>query len=988
MVGVGFFAGVNATSPDVVNVADTYYKNYELMDFKIISTMGLTDADVAILQQLYNVQLVVPSYSLDVQSRGNAIRIHSIENNVNIVKLTSGLMPESDKECLADSRTYMIGDKIEITDNMDDKLINTEFTVVGLIDSVLYINNDYGSTSIGNGKLASFIFINKNNFILEAYTEIYIIAQTDNADAYSNQYNSIVAMLNEKIVEIKSDRENARYDEIYFEAMTKINDSEVELKNEQTKAEKEFSDAKKTLDDSALKLYQGKNELAENEATLEGIVNTKNAEFDLAKQLIADGWQKIDDGLSEAGITKESIDFHIDELTLAITYLQLQLENYPTDSPEYVDIYATLMEYFGKLNSLEQLKTSINVLNAQELELNNGINLFNAEIDKARNEILNAKNEIITNEKKLRDGYTEYNKNLAEFKTEIADATKKINDAKQELFDLDYPKWYIYDRDTVIGYTELDNVIKIINAIAAVLPFFFILISMLMTSNSMARMITEERNEIGTLTSLGYKDSDIILTYLFYVLSATGIGAIVGFFIGCRIIPPLIYSNFIYILPPLVLEYNLRTLIIAIAITFVLMISVTTVVCNKELKQKPAYLMRPLPPARGQRIFLEKIGLIWKRMSFTWKVTMRNMFRYKKRALMTVIGVAGCAALLVTAFGIHDGMTGVAEKQYGGILRYDEMIILKDEVSTIDGGLKELLDKEAIINPLLLKQNAYSCEQAGRSLDFYMIVPQNNELFNEYFNLESTLDKQHISLDDDSIIITQRIAKVYNLKNGDILTIKDLDNNNYNLTVTDIAENYVSNYIYMNTSTYSEVFDETATFNVIVANSATDETMLAEQLINNELVVNVVFTGDALNTVFDSTQRLSGVIALVIIIASLLTIVVLYNLTSINISERTREIATLKVLGFRDGETNSYIYREALILTVISMGVGVVAGIALHHYLIDVIENGALSLFKNIKLFSYVAACILTLVFSVFMQIVTYFKLKKIDMIESLKSVE
>jgi putative ABC transport system permease protein len=992
MVGVGFFAGVNATSPNVVRVADNYYKSQVLMDFKLVSSMGLTNADADALEQLEGVKEAVSSYSLDAQSsKGNVIRIHALEEDVNIVNLTEGRLPKINSECVADSSMYMIGDKIEISykDDIEEKLCNNEFTVVGLVNSVLYLSEEYGSTSIGNGKLHSFIFVNKTNFVLEAYTEIYLVAETNNAAAYSDEYKRFATLLNDELVNLKTSRENARYYEIYNKAIEEIEKNEAELNAERIKAEKEFSNAKKTLDDNAQKLQNAKDEITKNEDALEETINTKNAEFDAAKQFIAYGWQEINTALSEAGITTEDIDIKIDEITIFITNLKLQLETLPINSPEYTALNTTIKIYSEKLDELKQLKNSINNLTIQEEQLNDGIALFNDEIEKAKTELLNAKKEIATNEKELNNGYAEYNSNLTKFNKEITEATTKINNAKKELADLTHPAWYIFDRNTVNGYTELDNIINIIKAIANVLPFFFILISMLMTSNSMARMITEERNELGTLTSIGYKDNKIISTYLIYVLSATGIGTLTGFFIGCRVIPPLIYSNFVFNLPPLTLEYSPITLGLITIITLVLMSLVTLFACNKELKQKPAYLTRPLPPQKGQRIFLEKINVIWKRFSFTWKVTIRNMFRYKKRVFMTIIGIAGCTALLITAFGIHDGMSGVAKKQYGDILQYSETIILKDETPTIDGELKSLLENEEIINPLLLKQNAYNSEQEGKKLDFYLVVPQNEELFYKYFNLKSTIDKQKINLEEGNIIVTQRIAKVFSLTKGDIFTIKDMNNNSYNLTVSDIAENYISNFIYMNTLTYSKIFNETITFNIIVSNSNINkETPLAERLIDNGLIVNIIFTYDTMDTISESTQRLSGVIVLVIIVASLLTIVVLYNLTSINISERTREIATLKVLGFHDKETNAYIYREALILTIISMGVGIIAGAILHHYLINVIENSALSLFNHINWFSYIIACVLIMIFSGIMQTVTYFELRKINMIESLKSVE
>jgi putative ABC transport system permease protein len=501
-------------------------------------------------------------------------------------------------------------------------------------------------------------------------------------------------------------------------------------------------------------------------------------------------------------------------------------------------------------------------------------------------------------------------------------------------------------------------------------------------------MIAEERSELGTLTSLGYKDNSIIATYLFYVLSASGLGAVTGFFVGCGFIPPLIYSNFQYILPPLIIQYDIKTFTLILAVTLTLMTLVTIISCYEELRHKPATLMRPVPPQNGKTILLEKITPVWKQLSFTWKVTMRNMFRYKKRALMTIIGVAGCTSLLLVGFGLRDSMNGVAEKQYGEIFRYDNMILLKDEAKNIGADLESLLSREKIENPLLIKQTAFKCETADKALDLFLIVPEDDDEFYKYYNLKSKATGSELLLKDNGVIITQKLSDVFRADKGDTITVKDADNNEYQLTVSDVAENYTSNYIYMNNAQYSKVFGKAASYNTIVSNfSGTDEKALAEHLIDSGFVLNMVFTGDVMQKVLDGNESLNSIIILIVAVASLLAIIVLYNLTSINISERTREIATLKVLGFTDGETNGYIYREAFILTIISIGVGLVMGIFLHRFVIDVIEGYA-TFFKRIKWPSFILASLLTMIFTVIMQLVTYFKLQTINMIESLKSVE
>ncbi|MDD4715727.1 MAG: ABC transporter permease, partial [Oscillospiraceae bacterium] len=379
---------------------------------------------------------------------------------------------------------------------------------------------------------------------------------------------------------------------------------------------------------------------------------------------------------------------------------------------------------------------------------------------------------------------------------------------------------------------------------------------------------------------------------------------------------------------------------------------------------------------------------IWKRLSFTWKITLRNLFRYKQKALMTIVGVSGCTALLLAGFGLKDSINGIAQKQYGQIFKYEDLLVLKNETQTIGGDLKSLLAKEQIQRPALLRQSAFTCESGGKTLDAYLIVPEAEETFAQYFILKNPDSGANLKLSDSGVIITQKLSEVYKIGKGDKIQVKDADNNAYTLPVAGVTENYLQNYIYMNQGLYSKVFGKPAVYNMIASNHAGDEKTLAEHLIDSGLVVNVNFKGDILQRATQEDKSINVVVVLLVCVASLLVVIVLYNLTSINISERKREIATLKVLGFTDGETNEYIYREAFLLTLISVGAGLILGIGAHRLVMEMIQQDNVEYFNTIKGFSFVWAFLITMAASAVMQIVTYFKLKKIDMIESLKSVE
>lgn len=585
--------------------------------------------------------------------------------------------------------------------------------------------------------------------------------------------------------------------------------------------------------------------------------------------------------------------------------------------------------------------------------------------------------------------YPEQNNNLTSFNANISEAEAKIEYAKGKLSNIEMPKWTILNRNTAVaGYSDIKSAIDTITSVARIIPLFFILIAMLMASNTMARMIAEERGELGTLTSLGFKDGNIIFTYMLYVLSATIFGAVIGFFAGCMIIPKIIFKCFQYILPPLIMHYNIANFLFILIASIILMTSVTIFFSYKELNQRPASLMRPVPPKNGKNIILEKINFIWKHLSFTWKVTMRNIFRFKQRVLMTIVGIAGCTALLLTGFGIKDSINGIAQKQYNDIFKYNDLIVLKNETKNINKHLENLLTKNHIQDPVLIKQSVFTCESGSKTLDSYLIVPEDEKIFYKYFDLKSFITGTNTNLNEKGVIISQKLSETFKIRKGDKIKVKDSDNNSYTFVVSDIAENYIQNYIYMNKDLYYKIFGKPIYYNMIVSDYSGNRKTLAKDLISSNLIINVNFKDDILQQAIEQNKSLNSVIILIVCIAILLAVIVLYNLTSINISERKREIATLKVLGFTDMETNEYIYREAIILSLISIFIGLILGIGLHHFIMGAIEKDTVVYFKNIKGFSFLWAFLITLASSLTMQIITYFKLQKIDMIESLKSVE
>ena len=545
-------------------------------------------------------------------------------------------------------------------------------------------------------------------------------------------------------------------------------------------------------------------------------------------------------------------------------------------------------------------------------------------------------------------------------------------------------KWYITNRNSeVTGYSTLENQYFQVTTIATIIPLIFVSIVFLMTSNTMSRMINEERTEMGTFSSLGISNARIILNYLCYVLSGTIIGAIIGYLIGTFFIPPLVYNIFQFHIPRLEYYFDIKLFIACLVVAITLMIVVTLWNSHKELKQKPATLLRPASPKSGKTIFLEKIKLFWSKLSFSSKITTRNIFRYKKRVFMTLIGSAGCTCLIFLGFALKDSVNGVGNKQYGEIFKYDNMLVLNNSIKTIEN----TNIKDMIKNPLLFNQYSNDLKyKKDETLSAYILIPNNLNTFKNYFNLLDYKTGNTLKLNNDGVIITPKIADKLELEVGDNLTIQSINGKEKKVKIKGIAENYISNYIYISKDLYENLFNEEITYNMIASDN--NKKTKAKDILNSGSVMTINFSDDLMESANKEIKGLNNIVVLIVIVSSMLALTVLYNLTSINISERQREIATLKVLGFTGRESNEYIYRETLVIVIIGIIVGLIIAVPLHRVITGFIEGDDMMFLKNVNALSFVFASMLTLIFALIMQVVTYFKLKKVDMIESLKSVE
>ena len=985
-LGSAFFSGVREAATDMIRTVDEYYDDTSLMDYKIISTMGLTDGDLESIRAISDDLIVEPSYSFDLILDGDVTRIHAITDTVNQVNLVSGKMPNSG-ECLVEDGTYNIGDKIFIE---SDNLVTQEYTVSGTITSSLYIYRTKGISTEGDGKLDKYIFIPKNDFTLEYYTEIYIIDKNSiDQTSYLDDYNNVISVLDSKLTELKPIRETIRYEEILSEVMKVINDAETELVKQKAENEEKLNDAKLKLDDAKLELEDAKEKWQVSYDELQATSEEMERAFKDAKKDLESGQQKFASILSNYNLKAEDLISNLEEVNQQINSINQILSTLDPNSQDYLTYQNTLNILEENKSNLEELIDMQNNLIQSEQTLEDNINKWEQEYNNALSQLNKNYDLLVTSEQELNVGYAEYEENYQSYLKEIANAEQKIADAKAELDMIEKPVWYLMSREDNSGYTNFYESATKVDAIAAVFPIFFMLVVFLMSLNTMTRMIEEERSEIGVYVSLGINKLKIISSYLFYVLIATSLGLIIGLSIGYAYIPHLLYdvyqSNFI--IPDLKTYAEVIPCIMIILVTIILMITVTLMTVLKDFKYVPATLLRPEPPKNGKKVLLERIKFIWKKLSFTWKVTIRNMFRYKKRIIMTIIGISGCTALLVTGFGIRDSVSSLVNLQYETLHLYDSMLILENEIEQPDSNLNKILNDKNINNLLYTHMESYVFEADNKRIDTYLLAFENIDLVDQYIKIKD-LDGNHLSLSDNGVIITQKMAELLGAKIGDDIKIRSGENELLILRVDGICENYVNSYVYMTSNYYKRLFDK-ITYNTIITNvNELDHEQLSLELMNTGYFTTIQYTIDSLDMFSDIISGMNDIVYLIIVASSLLAIIVLYNLTTININERKREIATLKVLGFKDKEVSTYVYRETLLLTLIGIALGLFLGIVLNSFVLTIAETDEILFVKNIKNLSFVYTFAIMIFFTVLVQFITHFILKKVDMIESLKSVE
>ena len=638
-------------------------------------------------------------------------------------------------------------------------------------------------------------------------------------------------------------------------------------------------------------------------------------------------------------------------------------------------------------------------LSGKQTELTDGLSQISdakSSLEDARSRLDDAKATIAENAQKLADGKISYEDAKKEADEKLADARQEIEDGQADLDTLEMPKWYIWDRDKNISYSSFTANIDKLNAITTVFPIFFFLVAALVVSTTMTRMVEEERLQIGTMKALGYSAKTIMQKYILYALAASVSGTLVGLAVGFKAFPSIIWSAYemMYYMPAIATPWRLSQALFSGGTLTVLSLLVTALTCRSSLSETPAALMLPRAPKAGKRILLERITPLWRHFPFSWKVTCRNLFRYKKRFWMTVIGVAGCTSLLIAGFGISDSLNAIITKQYEDIFHYDLMTVVTEEDALTQGAVQEyLFDNPSVFSDsLAVSIQSTRQEIKNGEADVYLMIPKDLSSFGSFVDLHERVSRKATPLQEDGIIITEKLAKTLGIQAGDSITLQNEDEEKASFTVTGVCEHYVSNYVYMSAATYEAGFQKAPVYNAALSKMPDDSQTVRDQvsavLLDNDHVASLTFTADNVKQVLNMLNSIDAVVVLIIVCAAGLAFVVLYNLSNINVAERVKEIATIKVLGFYDREVDSYVNRESYALTGIGIFFGIFGGIALHKFVITTVEVDAVMFGRSLRPVSFLYAVLLTLLFSIIVSLVIGRSLKNVSMVESMKAPE
>lgn len=1070
-LGAGLFVGLRLSRPDFLETYNNYTNKTNFYDFRLVSTLGLTDDDLAEVKKLDGVKLaegaVGADFLFNTADEDNLIMMaQSIPENVNQIKLKAGRMPEKANECLADPDMYSkddIGSTIKLSKDNSEQTFDTfaydEYTIVGLAYSVLYINMERGSSTLGNGSVKGYIYIPMDGFSTDYYTDIYVCVDSEGY-VYSDEYEQSTRKYVDGLEKFMSERAVIRRDAIIDDAMSQLDDAKKQYEDGKTqydaaKAEYDagYAEYVQKKSDTEAQLEQARKEIENAERMMgdSSVIDQKQAELDAAKAELDKGQAEYERGLKQFNAKAKLAYGAVDE---QIAYYENRISDKQNDiaaqNAEIESLNAQLAEAQANGDSLKArlIEWKIKTANDRISRDNADIERYNerlevhrqkraevdaelepyrkqledakaqldagyaqiesgqAELDAAREMISSGGAKLEAAKKQYEQGKAEAERGFAEAEKELAsgkaqlDAAKaeldkgaaELDSAEKQIKNINHADTYVLDRDTNAGYVCFESDTNVVQSVASVFPVFFFLVAALVCLTTMTRMIADQRTQIGIMKALGYSSGAIMGKYMFYSGSATVLGCIFGIAAGSFAFPAIVWFGYglIYNLSGLTftMDWPLAAGITAANLAVTLL--VTWYCCAKELKCAPAELIRPKAPEAGKRILLERIPVVWNDMSFMQKVSARNIMRYKKRIFMMLLGIGGCTALVLTALGLNDTIQNVVTRQYDDIILYDYEITMAYDMNEEE---QEIFFRDAgddIKDAVFLYRGLAEVSGSDAIKSATLTVTDGKKLC-KYIDLSYDGEPIDYPGKGEAAINYNLARQLGGIEVGDKITLTTSEKKELTVTVSALFDNYVDSFVFISPETCEEQLGEVPEYKSALANApdGADVNRCAEALTNDvDGVRGVTLSTDTKERMSSMMDGLLVVVAAIILCAGLLAFIVLYNLTNINISERIREIATLKVLGFYPSEAAHYVFRENLILTGAGAVFGLGLGVALHAFVMNAIKVDMMYFKPHISFLSFAVSIVITFVFAMIVNAIMRRRIDNIDMAGALKSIE
>ena len=1070
-LGAGLFVGLRLSRPDFLETYNNYTNKTNFYDFRLVSTLGLTDEDLAEVKKMDGVKLaegaVGADFLFNTADEDNLIMMaQSIPENVNQIKLKAGRMPEKANECLADPDMYSkddIGSTIKLSKDNSEQTFDTfaydEYTIVGLAYSVLYINMERGSSTLGNGSVKGYIYIPMDGFSTDYYTDIYVCVDSEGY-VYSDEYEQSTQKYVDGLEKFMSERAVIRRDAIIDDAMSQLDDAKKQYEDGKTqydaaKAEYDagYAEYVQKKSDTEAQLEQARKEIENAERMMgdSSVIDQKQAELDAAKAELDKGQAEYERGLKQFNAKAKLAYGAVDE---QIAYYENRIIDKQNDiaaqNAEIESLNAQLAEAQANGDSLKArlIEWKIKTANDRISRDNADIERYNerlevhrqkraevdaelepyrkqledakaqldagyaqiesgqAELDAARKMISSGGAQLEAAKKQYEQGKAEAERGFAEAEKELAsgkaqlDAAKaeldkgaaELDSAEKQIKNINHADTYVLDRDTNAGYVCFESDTNVVQSVASVFPVFFFLVAALVCLTTMTRMIADQRTQIGIMKALGYSSGAIIGKYMFYSGSATVLGCIFGIAAGSFAFPAVVWFGYglIYNLSGLTftMDWPLAAGITAANLAVTLL--VTWYCCAKELKCAPAELIRPKAPEAGKRILLERIPVVWNDMSFMQKVSARNIMRYKKRIFMMLLGIGGCTALVLTALGLNDTIQNVVTRQYDDIILYDYEITMAYDMNEEE---QEIFFRDAgddIKDAVFLYRGLAEVSGSDAIKSATLTVTDGKKLC-KYIDLSYDGEPIDYPGRGEAAINYNLARQLGGIEVGDEIKLTTSEKKELTVTISALFDNYVDSFVFISPETCEEQLGEVPEYKSALVNApdGADVNRCAEALTHDvDGVRGVTLSTDIKERMSSMLDGLLVVVAAIILCAGLLAFIVLYNLTNINISERIREIATLKVLGFYPNEAAHYVFRENLILTGAGAVFGLGLGVALHAFVMNAIKVDMMYFKPHISFLSFAVSIVITFVFAMIVNAIMRRRIDNIDMAGALKSIE